>query len=66
MVSEPILTFSSSSYQQVHAKGQKHGPGNYFSEIPNISMAYGSGLILFRVLPGREYQGGDLDIPSGT
>lgn len=60
-----IVTLDDSDLQ-VHAMGQSHGPGNYFSEIPDVSMSYGSGLILFRVLPGKEYQGSILNIPSGA
>lgn len=41
------------------AKRQAHGQGNYFSEFPDTSMAYGDALILFRVLPGKEFTGHD-------
>ena len=45
--------------------GKAHGPGNYFSEFPDFSLGYGAGLILFRILPGREYVGSVLDVPPG-
>ena len=37
--------------------GKVKGNGNYFSELPDFSLKYGKdeGLILFRVLPGKEY-----------
>ncbi|EDO36121.1 predicted protein, partial [Nematostella vectensis] len=34
------------------AQRQAYGRGNYFSEFPEISMGYGDGLLLCRVLPG--------------
>ena len=38
-----------------HAKGFKHGRGVYFSEYPVCKIGYeGSGLILCRVMPGKE------------
>ena len=37
------------------AHGLRYGRGCYFSEFPDFSLSYGDGLILFRVLPGREY-----------
>ena len=49
-----------------YARRQAYGPGNYFSEFPDISLGYGQGLILFRVLPGVEYSGSSLDIPAGS
>ena len=51
--------------------GQAYGPGNYFSEFPDVSIPYGQrgsggiGLILFRILPGKEYEGETRDIPPG-
>ena len=45
------------------AKRQLHGKGNYFSEYPGVSIGYGRGLLLCRILPGKEYQGGG-DIPK--
>ena len=56
-------------FRQTHAKGQAYGPGNYFSEFPDVSIPYGrgtNGLILFRILPGKEYEGSTNDIPAGT
>ena len=40
--------------------GRAHGKGSYFSEFPGTSLRYarnGGGLILFRVLPGKEHDG---------
>ena len=37
------------------AHGRAHGDGNYFSEYPAFSLRYGSGLILFEILPGNEH-----------
>ena len=45
--------------------GRVYGEGNYLSEYPAFSLKYGSGLILFDVLPGREYPGSSNHIPSG-
>jgi hypothetical protein len=55
-------------FYQTHARGQAYGPGNYFSEFPDVSLPYGqgTGLILFRVLPGKEYEGAIKDIPPGS
>ena len=38
-------------------KREAHGPGYYFSEFPNVSLGYGTGLIVFKVLNGKEYVG---------
>ena len=47
------------------AHGRKHGDGCYFSEFPKTSIDYGDGLILFRVLPGKEHDGsGTQPIPA--
>ena len=46
------------------AHGRVYGPGNYFSEFPDTSLRFGQGLILFRVLPGKEYEGPIHDIPQ--
>ena len=45
--------------------GRVYGEGNYFSEYPAFSLKYGSGLILFDILPGREYSGSSNHILSG-
>ena len=45
--------------QLKYAKREAHGKGNYFSEFPDTSMGYGDALLLFRVLPGKEYTGPD-------
>eukprot|EP00094_Tigriopus_californicus_P004591 TCALIF_04422-PA protein Name:"Similar to Tnks Tankyrase (Drosophila melanogaster)" AED:0.34 eAED:0.34 QI:0/-1/0/1/-1/1/1/0/459 len=39
-----------------HSKRFAHGKGLYFSEYTNVSLGYGDALILFKVLPGNEYQ----------
>ena len=39
------------------AHGRRFGNGCYFSENPNFSLNYGKALIVFRVLPGKEYVG---------
>jgi hypothetical protein len=43
--------------QSQYWKRSLHGNGNYFSEFPDTSMGYGDALILFRVLPGKEFIG---------
>ena len=51
--------------QLSYAKRQVHGKGNYFSEFPAVSLGYGDGgLLLCRILPGKEYIGHG-DIPPG-
>ena len=40
-----------------------HGKGVYFSEFPDISLGYGAGLLLCRVMLGRTYSGQGL--PEG-
>ena len=39
------------------AHGRLHGDGCYFSEFPDFSARYGDSMIMFRVLPGKEYSG---------
>ena len=53
--------------QLIHAKRQVYGKGNYFSEFPSISLQYGKGLLLCRILPGNEYVDSTphKDIPEG-
>ncbi len=46
--------------------GQAHGPGFYFSEFPDVCRGYGAGLIMFRLLPGREYKGSDKNKHTGS
>jgi hypothetical protein len=46
------------------ANGRAHGDGCYFSEFPDFSLKYGQGLILFEVLPGKEYEGNTLGVPT--
>lgn len=49
-------------YARVHA----YGRGIYFSEFPDISMGYGAGLLLCRILPGREFvSNNNASIPDG-
>ena len=45
------------NFDPVYWRRQAHGMGNYFSEFPDVSLGYGSGLILCRLLTGREYSG---------
>ena len=52
--------------QLSYAKRQRYGRGNYFSEFPSISLAYGNGLLLCRILPGKEFvDTSGSDIPVG-
>ena len=44
--------------------GQAYGPGYYFSEFPDFSLGYGQ-LIVFKVLPGKEYIGSDCNAHTG-
>ena len=47
-----------------YSRRQLYGKGNYFSEFPAISLNYGDGLLLCRILPGKEYiDSGNCDIP---
>ena len=45
--------------------GRAHGNGCYFSEFPDFSGRYGNSMILFRVLPGKEYTGPGILPQSG-
>lgn len=54
VVLNSILEFN---FQQKFWSRQVHGPGNYFSEFPDVSLGYGGGLILCQLLPGKEYTG---------
>merc|ERR1719402_963755 len=40
------------NFDMSYARRQAHGPGNYFSEYPDISLGYGAGLIFCSILPG--------------
>ena len=53
--------------QLVHAKRQVYGRGNYFSEFPSVSLRYGKGLLLCRILPGNEFVDStpNINIPEG-
>ena len=44
-----------SNLQLSYAKRQAFGKGNYFSEFPAVSLGYGQGLLLCRILPGKEF-----------
>ncbi len=49
-----------------YAKRQLYGRGNYFSEFPSISLRYGKGLLLCRILPGNEFvDSSNANIPEG-
>ena len=55
-----------SNLQLCFAKRQLYGKGNYFSEFPAVSLGYGDGLLLCRILPGKEYvDSSNCDIPKG-
>ena len=55
-----------SNLQLSYAKRQAYGKGNYFSEFPAVSLGYGDGLLLCRILPGKEYVNStNCDIPPG-
>jgi hypothetical protein len=55
-----------SNLQLSFAKRQAYGKGNYFSEFPAVSLGYGDGLLLCRILPGKEYVDyTNCDIPEG-
>jgi hypothetical protein len=55
-----------SNLQLSFAKRQAYGKGNYFSEFPAVSLVYGDGLLLCRILPGKEYvDSTHCDIPQG-
>ena len=45
--------------QVAYSKRQRYGKGNYFSEFPAVSLKYGDGLLLCRILPGKEYVNSD-------
>ena len=52
--------------QLSYARRQVHGKGNYFSEYPSVSLGYGDGLLLCRILPGKEFvDPGSSNIPAG-
>ena len=52
--------------QLSYARRQAHGRGNYFSEYPSVSLGYGDGLLLCRILPGKEFvDSGGSNIPAG-
>ena len=42
-----------------------HGNGYYFTEYPEMSLSYGAGLILFKLLPGYIYDGPRHDLHIG-
>ena len=50
-----IESILKSNLQLSYAKRQAYGKGNYFSEFPAVSLGYGDGLLLCRILPGKEY-----------
>ena len=55
-----------SNLQLGFAKRQAYGRGNYFSEFPAVSLRYGDGLLLCRILPGKEFvDSTESDIPLG-
>ena len=75
---EEILAFHSTKLENIDsilrnnldpkikaANGRVYGDGCYFSEFPDFSGQYGNSMILFRVLPGKEYIGKDILPQSG-
>ena len=61
-----IASIVKTNLQLSYARRQAYGRGNYFSEFPRVSLAYGDGLLLCRVLPGKEYvDSGGGNIPPG-
>ena len=61
-----IPNILNTNLQLSFAQRQAYGRGNYFSEFPAISLGYGDGLLLCRILPGREFvDSSPSNIPSG-
>ena len=61
-----INSILKSNLQLSYAKRQAYGKGNYFSEYPSVSLGYGDGLLLCRILPGKEFvDDGRSNIPVG-
>ena len=61
-----IPSILNTNLQLRFARRQAYGRGNYFSEFPATSLGYGDGLLLCRILPGREFvDSSSCDIPSG-
>ena len=62
--SNVIDSILKNNFDMKFAKRQAHGPGNYFSEYPDTSLGYGTGLIFCKILPGKEYNGSDHQWPG--
>ncbi|CAB3999613.1 partial [Paramuricea clavata] len=61
-----INSILESNLQLSYAKRQAYGKGNYFSEFPSVSLSYGDGLLLCRILPGKEFvDASGSNIPAG-
>jgi hypothetical protein len=61
-----INSILETNLQLGYARRQLYGKGNYFSEFPAISLGYGDGLLLCRILPGTEkVDNSNCDIPQG-
>ena len=43
------------NFQMRYSRRQRYGKGIYFSEFPDYSLGYGEGLLLCRLLPGKEF-----------
>jgi hypothetical protein len=50
-----IPSILQTNLQLSFARRQAYGRGNYFSEFPAVSLGYGDGLLLCRILPGKEF-----------
>ena len=63
---ENIDSILKNNLQLQYAKRQAHGKGIYFSEFPDVSIGYGQGLLLCRLLPGKEFvDSSGRNIPQG-
>ncbi|XP_046849228.1 NFX1-type zinc finger-containing protein 1-like [Xenia sp. Carnegie-2017] len=61
-----IPSILQNNLQLSFARRQLYGEGNYFSEFPEVSIGYGDGLLLCRILPGKEFvDSSSANVPSG-
>ena len=52
------------NFDMRYAQRQAHGRRHYFSEFPDVSLGYGTGLIFCQLLSGKEYNGTALSWPG--